>query len=243
MLDKDISQEDAKMPVPTLHFPTARGQLPTARGLTSALLLLALAGCSSRVIHEEPPPSLPGGGTYTWASGGIEPLPGVPETAPGEAGSDTIRAAIDNGLVNRGYEPRPEAEASWRVSYRSGQETRKEKLVPKDRLLQPRMVCGPHDCRITHTFVHFGPPHFAENPEYAITENVVQVWIHEVKSGHLIWQGSVASEVAANGQADNEVLRQKMSRLMRELPSVRPRSAKKTDNAAPAAAPPSASPQ
>jgi hypothetical protein len=213
------------MPVPTLLFPTARGLLP-------ALALLVLAGCSARPLHEEQPPALPGGGTYTWDSGNVEPLPGVAAPPAGTMDAASIRAAIDNGLGNRGYEQRPEAEAAWRISYRSGQETRKEKLVPRDRLLEPRMSCDLHDCRISHAFVHFGPPRYAENPEFAITENIVQVQIHEMKSGHLIWQGRVASELDAQGRPDEETLRKKMNKLMRELPSVRPRTASATPPAA-----------
>jgi hypothetical protein len=236
MLDMDISQEDARMPVLARLFPTTPPAWPTARGLCTLLALLALAGCSARPLHEQQPPSLPGGGTYTWEAGGIEPLPGVATPQESRMNPDSIRAAIDNGLTNRGYEPRPEGEATWRVSYRSIQQTRDEKLVPNDRLLEPRLSCDRHDCRVTHQFVHFGPPLYAENPVIAVKEDIVQVQIHDMKSGHLIWQGYVATEPDAEGRPDEETMRKKINKLMRQLPGVRPRTAK-ADTTPAAAAP------
>jgi hypothetical protein len=220
MLHKDISQEETSMLFLSTRFPPARG-------LVQAALLLALAGCSARAIHEQQPPALPGVGTYTWEVSGVEPVPGTTVSAPASAAEDHIRAAIDNGLTHRGYEQRPETEATWRVSYRSSETTRKEQLAPRDRMLQPRMICNPPmECMIIQEWVHFGPPKYAENKEYTIAESTVQVQIHDAKTGQLIWQGRTASDLDENGQPDTDILRKNMKKLLRTLPSVRQKTAR-----------------
>lgn len=231
----DISQEDEKMPASPAHFCTARG-------LCQALGLLLLAGCGARAVHEQQPPALPGGGTYTWETSRIEALPEVPGRSAADA--ENIRAAIDNGLGNRGYLQRPETEAAWRVSYRTSTETRKEKFAPDDRMLMPRMVCGLHDCSIRHEWVHFGPPRHGPNPEYEVAKRVVQVAIHDSRTGLLVWQGKVASELGESGQPDMDALRRQMNRLLRTLPPARQKrlSRAPTPAAAPAPAPASTPP-
>lgn len=215
-------------------MPVLPKQFSLPRVFLHATLLLALAGCSTQPVDEPPTDLLPGNGTYTWEHGTVEPVPGVASREPGPA--DALRTAIDDSLGRRGYAQRSEAEAAWRVSYRSGQETRKEKLVPDDRVLQARMACypPPMECQIIHEFVHFGPPKRPRNPEFDVTVDTVQVQIHDVKSGRLVWQGKVDAPPGDDGQPDQVALRKKMDRLLRSLPSARHRKLSQTS---PAAAP------
>jgi hypothetical protein len=209
--------------------PTTRHSL-----LPGLALLLALAGCSTSVQRAETavPGQLPGPGTYTWSAApptlpeetpadtasrsATAPLSTAPMPAPADA---AVKSAITRALDRRGYAERPEHQAAWRVSYAAIVEAHSENLAPRDKLLQPRMTCDLHDCRIQHQWEHFGPP-LRGDPVRNFFVGVVQVQVHDARNGRLVWRGHLRSEVDERGELDRRSLDTAMRKLIRGLPSV-----------------------
>lgn len=210
------------MPAAPRVLPSLPRRLPPPGW--AAVLLLLTACTMPPVVETSQPRRLPGPGTYAW------------EALPADAAPD-IKDSIDQALLQRGYKPRPDAEAAWHVRYETRRQLRTEDLAPDDKMLVPRMVCGLHACNIVHEWTHFGPP-MRGNALRTFAEETLQVDIRDARTGELVWRGRLVEEPVP-GRSRRAALHDKVQRLLQRLPPARqpPRRAPSPPPAGAAAAP------